>query len=117
MIHPPGNNDEAMLRNKDHPSHTSGGREGGTAACLVLIASLVLFLSVDISWLSSFWKTTISVFTAAAVGWGVGRWFGSRDGRSKSAAQREFREAQEANRQRQMDEAIRTGRFARFGEK
>ena len=94
--------DEAALRDRNHPGHRSGSREGMWAALIVMIVGLILFSSVELPWMPQFAKIMLTLIVATGVAVGVSLTFSRAESRSRARLQEEYRADLEAETQRKI---------------
>jgi len=90
-MHMPSDSNEAMLRNPQHPSHTSGGRELVWTFGLVTIAGFILCDAADLTWMPFVPYLVVVGLIGAGLGGAFMR-FGSRaDARHRARNEAEYR--------------------------
>ena len=104
MMGPLGHGDEAMLRDPNHPAHTSGGREGGMSAILVIVLGIIFFNVYEITWLSVFWKCFLLLLVSVSVGFFMAIQIGGSKERAKRREQQKYREMMEAEKKKQIEQ-------------
>jgi membrane protein implicated in regulation of membrane protease activity len=107
---------EDMLRDVNHPAHTSGGREAVSVACVIIIGSIILFSTVDIPWLPMEVLVFLTLLVAALGFFLVIRVF-SRAERQVSKNTQERREEEIVAREAQLQEAKARGDLDRWNNK
>ncbi len=112
-----GDDDEAILRDMNHPDHFGGVREGSKAAGMLFLAGVVFFNVVEVTWLSQIWKILILLFLSTAIGIGVLKYFRKSLTPKGPISLQEIRENLSAEREKQMDEMRRSNATNPKGER
>lgn len=73
-------------RSLPHPKYWDGGREGVMAFAAVCLASLIVFTTNDVPWISRYWKIVLTLLVAGGVSFWVGGL--SRRARARKRAER-----------------------------
>ena len=90
-----------------HPSHRGGTKEGMTAVMIICLAGVVFWYSVDVSWISRFWKIQITFAVAIPIGWLVAMWVKEMQSSKSHSRSQEYRDMREAETQMKIDEMHR----------
>ncbi|MDW3206807.1 MAG: hypothetical protein R8L07_14820 [Alphaproteobacteria bacterium] len=107
--------DEAAMRDINHPEHSSGWREAGMAFLAICIGGWIFFSVFDVTWLPFFVKFLLTIIVAAASGYFFIWWIGGHAGRERIANSMDRRDRDDAETLRKIEEAKAKGDFDRFG--
>ena len=109
----PSDSDEAMLRDPNHPSHTSGGRDLIWAVQAVAIAGIILYYAAYLSWVP-FIPYFVGVgLIGVALGFAFLGFVSGTNERHRVRIEAEYRAMIEADKQTRIEEIRRATARAR----
>lgn len=106
--------DEAAMRDINHPEHSSGWREAGMAFLAICIGGWIFFSVFDLQWLPFFMKFLLTLGVAASAGYFFIWWIGGHTKRESIASSMARRDRDEAETARKIAEAKARGDFEQF---
>jgi len=98
----PSDSDEAMLRDPNHPSHTSGGRELAWTFSLFVIGGFILYHAANLTWIPFVPYFVVVGLLGAGLGVAFMRFVSRMDDRHRVRTEAEYRAMIEADKQKKI---------------